>query len=178
MKKMHLISLIFLFSGHAANAQSIEDTVIYMLTGLEENESIIKITEGVDIFITGNRNVADNSLIMNGKTHDNKVTKMYFKFNNIDKCIIDGEINIDNEIMNISGNFNYTLDMAKTRGIKIRNGYTRIDGSSYSCSNIDGKLCNLVSNVGFLPFLNFGDMERVNKAYLHYKGNYCAGSAF
>jgi len=176
--KRHIISLLILFFSGTASAQSIDDTVIYILTGLEDSEVTVPHSEQPHIFFNGVRNKENNSVIINGIRFREKVFDTIIKFHDIKDCNISGIIEYNYLPSSESGVFNFTLDMSKSRGVEIKkDGLTFIEGANHTCVNVSGDICKLVSHQG-LPFLNFGEIDRVKKAYSYYRSNYCAGSAF
>ena len=175
MKNIVIAFCFIVFLG-VAQAQSINETVLYLLIGIDEQQAVIETGQLKSI---ANKSPDGSNIEIETYSSNQKAAEGGYKFLDIDNCKIAGEVSSHDLRSGEGGSFEFVLNMDKARSIDFDvNGFTVILGATYECKNVVGNLCEYVNRIGYIPFVNFGDKERVKLAFSYYREAFCSGSAF
>ncbi|WP_346911417.1 hypothetical protein [uncultured Roseibium sp.] len=172
-----LFGFFALFSS--ANAQTAEETVLYLMTGVEDGNKYRNMTQfGCSIA----EKAGDNSVIVNIHQFECKEPadiKFKIILNNVDKCDIEITIEQSSASNDKVSSANILVNMSKLRGIDYLDGrgLVRFVGSKITCEESNGgEICSQMEDE--FIFINSGEKDRTMNAFNYYREKYCSGSAF
>lgn len=180
MKIHFAIALLVISFANPAASQSIGETVVYMVTGADPNSEIESeyVRSRYDL-----ESVDERSMRLVAKQSKDIFIDVDFPL--INECQIEMNLNIGNyknELKKFTTEkAEISIDMYKVHEVRLVGGYVQFVGVRASCSEgSDGQICkqSVMADGTVFQLFNFGNSERIKKAYKYYRSRYCIESAF
>lgn len=160
-------------------AQSIDDTVIYMLFGLEYNGDSKNVSRSVhgDKYNYEGKRYDENNLSVRVSVNNNHKYEYKVEFSNVENCIMSMKFDFELEGRSDIYSAKIEIDMRDAFSVRVDeiDKQTKIIGVRYHCES--NSLINICEQ-NIDPFVNFGEGVRVENAYIYYRDKFCPKKAF